>query len=119
MHFNAGGDYKFLLCVLGLNAAMSTWSCAYCYVHKDFRAACDHEMVQSDQMLRTLDQLKSTPTSDKKRKQPAAKGGPRRKKKATAANDDDDDLDFGNCVEAGSRVRTSGPEGPTTFGKVF
>lgn len=28
-----GGDYKFLLTVLGLNAAMASYACAYCYVH--------------------------------------------------------------------------------------
>ena len=28
-----GGDYKFLLMVLGMNAAMAKYACVYCYVH--------------------------------------------------------------------------------------
>lgn len=28
-----GGDYKFLLCVCGLNAAMANYACLFCYVH--------------------------------------------------------------------------------------
>ena len=28
-----GGDYKFLLSVLGMNAANSDYACAFCYIH--------------------------------------------------------------------------------------
>lgn len=28
-----GGDYKFLLMVLGMNAAMAKYACVFCYVH--------------------------------------------------------------------------------------
>ena len=28
-----GGDYKFLLMVLGMNAAMAKYACLFCYVH--------------------------------------------------------------------------------------
>ena len=33
----AGGDMKFMLIVLGLNAAHSTYSCVWCEIHKDGR----------------------------------------------------------------------------------
>ena len=29
-----GGDYKFLLMILGMNSAMADYSCLWCFVHK-------------------------------------------------------------------------------------
>ena len=35
--FYIGGDYKFLLCVGGLNAASAGYACIYCYCHSTHR----------------------------------------------------------------------------------
>ena len=33
LDFYLGGDYKWLLAVLGMNAAMASYACIYCFVH--------------------------------------------------------------------------------------
>lgn len=38
-----GGDMKWLLCVLGLNAACAHWACLYCCVHADKRGTMSLE----------------------------------------------------------------------------
>ena len=37
IEFYVGGDYKFLLCVGGLNAASAGFACIYCYTHSTHR----------------------------------------------------------------------------------
>ena len=37
LEFFLGGDYKFLLTILGLSGATSNYACAWCKIHKDNR----------------------------------------------------------------------------------
>ena len=56
-----GGDYKFLLMVMGLSGATSTRACLWCLIHKldrwDTSKSIEH--YQSVEMKRTLAHIKS------------------------------------------------------------
>ena len=62
-----GGDYKFLLMVMGLSGATSTHSCLWCLIHKldrwDTSKPIEH--YQSVEMKRTLAHIKSMLTQKK------------------------------------------------------
>lgn len=55
-----GGDMKFLLCILGLNAANATYSCMYCKIRKTDRwiTQKSQKFYESIRLRRTLDELK-------------------------------------------------------------
>jgi len=56
-----GGDYKFLLMVMGLNAANASYSCLWCKVHATDRWDTTKEQTfyERDAMKRTLEDLKA------------------------------------------------------------
>ena len=55
-----GGDYKFILIMLGLKGATSFYACAWCKVHKDKRWDLNHEedFYNKPPLQRTLKELK-------------------------------------------------------------
>ncbi len=55
-----GGDYKFILMILGLKTATSNYSCAWCKLHKDDRwnMEFDLEYFNSDPIKRTIQEIK-------------------------------------------------------------
>lgn len=55
-----GGDYKFILIMLGLKGATSFYACAWCKVHKDKRWDMNHEkdFYNKPPLQRTLKELK-------------------------------------------------------------
>lgn len=40
--FFLGGDYKYILIMLGLNGATANYACAWCKIHKNDRWQMDH-----------------------------------------------------------------------------
>ena len=61
LEFFVGGDYKFLLILMGLSAANSNHACVWCKVHKDERWNMSYnlEHYHSANLKRTLDDLYS------------------------------------------------------------
>lgn len=43
-----GGDMKFMLIVLGMNAAHSTYACIWCEIHKDKRFCSVNDMYYNN-----------------------------------------------------------------------
>lgn len=60
LEFFLGGDYKFLLILLGLSAANSNHACVWCKVHKNDRwnMSCNLEHYDSPELKRTLEELR-------------------------------------------------------------
>lgn len=60
LEFFLGGDYKFLLILLGLSGATSNHACAWCKVHKTERWEMSYnlEHYNSPELKRTLEELK-------------------------------------------------------------
>ena len=55
-----GGDYKFILIMLGLNGATGNYACAWCTIHKDDRWKMDREFnyFNSPPLARILQDIK-------------------------------------------------------------
>ena len=62
-----GGDYKFLLCILGMQAATCDHACIYCKVHKSDRWRLDKDWSLSDvsQGARTVEEMLQLSTKKK------------------------------------------------------
>ena len=62
LEFFIGGDYKFLLTVMGLKGATSLYACLWCKVHKNNRWETDKHFTcyNSPPMMRTLSEIKSS-----------------------------------------------------------
>ena len=60
LEFFLGGDYKFLLKILGLKGATSLHACLWCKVHKDKRWETDKHFnhFNTNPMARTLNEIK-------------------------------------------------------------
>lgn len=60
LEFFLGGDYKFLLTVMGLKGATSLYACLWCKIHKDKRWETDKHFhhFNSPPMMRTLLEIK-------------------------------------------------------------
>lgn len=60
LEFFLGGDYKFLLMVLGLQSATSNHSCLWCKVHKNQRWDMSHNLsyYNSPPLNRTIEEIK-------------------------------------------------------------
>ena len=60
LDFFLGGDYKFILLILGLSSATSNHACAWCKIHKDERWDMMHDLNYycSSELKRTLKDLK-------------------------------------------------------------
>ena len=61
LEFFLGGDYKFILIMLGLKGATSFYACAWCKVHKDKRWDMNYEedYYNKPPLQRTLRELKA------------------------------------------------------------
>lgn len=59
LNFFLGGDMKFLLMIMGMNAASSYYACLWCKIHKDDRwdVSKASDFYQSEAMKRTLKDL--------------------------------------------------------------
>lgn len=59
LNFFLGGDLKFLLMIMGMNAACSHYACLWCKVHKENRwdTSKSYDYYYSDEMKRTLQDL--------------------------------------------------------------
>lgn len=59
LEFFLGGDYKFLLTILGLSGATSNYACAWCKVHKDSRWNMSYNVYHysSPDLKRTLEEM--------------------------------------------------------------
>ncbi|CAB4038959.1 Hypothetical predicted protein, partial [Paramuricea clavata] len=68
LEFFLGGDYKFILLLLGLSGATSNYACSWCKVHKDERwnMKYDLEYYSSSKLKRTLEDLKKSATKSSK-----------------------------------------------------
>lgn len=66
MEFFLGGDYKFLLTIMGMKCASANYSCIWCKVHKDDRWKMDFDLKKynSEPLKRTLEEIKQM--ADKK-----------------------------------------------------
>ncbi|XP_022808035.1 uncharacterized protein LOC111345047 [Stylophora pistillata] len=62
-----GGDYKFLLLVMGISAANSTYACLWCKVHKKDRGDMSKpdNFYDKDPIRRTLQEIKQFATKSK------------------------------------------------------
>ena len=60
LEFFLGGDYKFLLTVMGLKGATSLYACLWCIIHKDRRWETDKHFLyfNTPPMMRTLKKIK-------------------------------------------------------------
>ena len=58
--FFLGGDYKYILIMLGLNGATGNYACAWCKIHKDDRWKMDKHFndFNSQPIARTLQEVK-------------------------------------------------------------
>ena len=58
--FFLGGDYKFILVMLGLNGATANYACAWCKIHKDDRWKTDQHFsyFNSEPLSRSLPEMK-------------------------------------------------------------
>ena len=59
LEFFLGGDYKFLLLMLGMKSATSNFACVWCKIHKEFRWVMDKDLeyYNSAPLKRTLQQV--------------------------------------------------------------
>jgi hypothetical protein len=58
LEFFLGGDYKFLLLMLGMKSATSNVACIWCKIHKEFRWVMDKDLYYNSAPLkRTLQQV--------------------------------------------------------------
>ena len=59
LEFFLGGDYKFLLTILGLSGATSNYACAWCKIHKDNRWNMSYNVHHycSSELKRTLEEI--------------------------------------------------------------
>ena len=57
--FFLGGDYKYILLMLGLNGATGNYACAWCKIHKNDRWKMDHHFndFNSHPLARTLQEV--------------------------------------------------------------
>lgn len=60
LEFFLGGDMKFLLTVLGLNAAKSKFSCIYCKIEKNdrFDMTKDEDFFWTGKMKKSIEEMK-------------------------------------------------------------
>ena len=65
--FYLGGDYKFILLMLGLKGATSNYACAWCKVHKaDHWNISDNYLIyNTPPMVRTLEEIREMSTTSK------------------------------------------------------
>lgn len=61
LEFFLGGNYKFLLTLMGLKGATSLYACLWCKIHKDKRWETDKEFhyFNSPPMMRKLQELRN------------------------------------------------------------
>jgi hypothetical protein len=66
--FLGGGNYKFILLLLGLSGATSNYACSWCKVHKDeiWNMKYDLEYYSCSKLKRTLEDLKKSATKSSK-----------------------------------------------------
>lgn len=59
LEFFLGGDYKFLLLMMGMKSATSLYACLCCKIHKDYRWKMnfDLEHYNSCPLKRTMDEI--------------------------------------------------------------
>lgn len=59
LEFFLGGDYKFILLMMGLKGAMSYYACVWCKVHKNDRSKMDLDLdyYHSSDLKRTLKEM--------------------------------------------------------------
>ena len=59
LEFFLGGDYKFILLMMGLSGATSNYACAWCKIHKDERwnMSYDSNHYNSPNLRRTLKEM--------------------------------------------------------------
>ena len=57
LEFFLGGDYKFLLIMMGMKAATSNFACVWCKIHKDNRWKMDLTHYNSIPIKRTLQEI--------------------------------------------------------------
>ena len=59
LEFFLGGDYKFILLMMGLKGATSHYACVWCKIHKDNRwdTKFDLQYYQSPELKRTLEEM--------------------------------------------------------------
>ena len=67
IEFFLGGDYKFILMMLGLKGATSNYACAWCKLHKDERWKVDQHYSHFNQpeMSRSLEEMHAMSTKSK------------------------------------------------------
>jgi hypothetical protein len=67
LEFFLGGDYKFILLMLGLKSATSNYACSWCLVHKDNRWDMEHDLKYYNEspMHRTLKDIKDNAAKKK------------------------------------------------------
>ena len=67
IEFFLGGDYKFILMMLGLKGATSNYACAWCKLHKDERWKMDQHYTyfNKPQMSRSLEEMHAMCTKSK------------------------------------------------------
>ena len=60
LEFSLGGDYKFLLMVMGLSSANAEYACLWCEVHKDLRRDTSKDLLfyNTAPLKRTLESIK-------------------------------------------------------------
>ena len=60
LEFFLGGDYKFLLLLMGMKNATSNYSCLWCKIPKDDRWKMDFDLAHynSNPLKRTLEEIK-------------------------------------------------------------
>ena len=60
LEFFLGGDYKFLLMIMGLNSATADYACLWCEIHKQFRwdTSKDFLFYNTEPLKRTLENIK-------------------------------------------------------------
>ena len=59
LEFFLGGDYKFLLMVMGLNSANAEYACLWCEIHKDLRWDTSKDLLfYTAPLKRTLESIK-------------------------------------------------------------
>jgi hypothetical protein len=68
LEFFLGGDYKFILLLLGLSGATSNYACSWCKVHNDesWNMKYDLEYYSCSKLKRTLEDLKKSATKSSK-----------------------------------------------------
>ena len=59
LEFFLGGDYKFILLMMGLSGATSNYACAWCKIHKDERWNMSYDLnhYNSPNLRRTLKEM--------------------------------------------------------------